>query len=306
MSPDQASATSLADTSPEELLALYGVAPADLERVRAYGTIIVPKLDELIRLIYVWMESHPDRDLLSDEETLKRVQSRQRAYWERFFEGNIDERYLESRQHLGEVHAHIGLSLPAYFSAMNLINHLLTVELYDGSLSHQEYVTAIDSVTKVVHLDTALVVEAYSRMVNESIAEQSQALVEMSTPVTVIWEGILMLPVVGIIDSKRAQAIMQAMLTKIAATQSKVIILDISGVAVVDTAVANHLIKITQATKLMGCVCMLSGISPPIAQTIVELGVEVGDIMTTSSLRDALEDAFTRRGLGIRPSARTP
>src|SRR5512144_674977 len=108
MSSDQTSAASLADASPQELLALYGVAPVDLERVRAYGTIVVPKLDELIRLIYVWMDTHPDRDMLSDEETLKRVQSRQRAYWARFFEGKIDESYLKDREHLGEVHAHIG------------------------------------------------------------------------------------------------------------------------------------------------------------------------------------------------------
>ncbi len=90
------------------------------------------------------------------------------------------------------------------------------------------------------------------------------------------------------------------MLTKIADTQSKVIILDISGVAVVDTAVANHLIKITKATKLMGCECLLSGISPAIAQTMVELGIQVGDIRTTAALRDALSIAFQITGVEIK------
>jgi rsbT co-antagonist protein RsbR len=161
------------------------------------------------------------------------------------------------------------------------------------------YVKCIESVTKLLHLDTAVVVEEYSRILNENIAEQSHALAEMSTPVTAIWDEILMLPVVGLIDSNRAQGIMHAMLTKVATTRSKVIILDISGVAVVDTAVANHLIKITQAIKLLGCVCMLSGISPPIAQTIVELGVDVGDMITTASLHDAIRDAFKRRGISV-------
>ncbi len=108
-----------------------------------------------------------------------------------------------------------------------------------------------------------------------------------------------MLPVVGIIDSQRAQDMMNVMLSRIAETQSKAIILDISGVAVVDTAVANHLIKITKATKLMGCACTISGVSPAIAQTVVELGIDVGEVQTTATLRDALEAAFRDVGATI-------
>ena len=121
----------------------------------------------------------------------------------------------------------------------------------------------------------------------------------MSTPVTAIWRDILLLPIVGVVDSRRAQEIMSAMLAKISDTQSKAIILDISGVAVVDTAVANHLIKITKATKLMGCECTISGVSPAIAQTVVELGIDVGEIQTTANLRDALGMAFDRVGASL-------
>jgi rsbT co-antagonist protein RsbR len=122
---------------------------------------------------------------------------------------------------------------------------------------------------------------------------------EMSTPVTQLWTGILMLPVVGIIDSKRAQDVMNAMLTSIAESQARNFILDISGVAVVDTAVANHLIKITKASALMGCSCIISGISPAIAQTIVELGIEVGTVETTATMKDALGSAFRKLGLRL-------
>lgn len=156
------------------------------------------------------------------------------------------------------------------------------------------------AISKLVHLDTAIVVETFSTHTNRVIAEQSQTLMEMSTPVTAIWEGILMLPVVGIIDSKRAQDIMNATLSMIAKTEASVFILDISGVGVVDTAVANHLIKITKATKLMGCECTISGVSPAIAQTIVELGVEVGDVSTTANMRNALVYAFRKTGAEIR------
>jgi rsbT co-antagonist protein RsbR len=114
-----------------------------------------------------------------------------------------------------------------------------------------------------------------------------------------VWDQILLLPVVGIIDSKRAGDIMNRMLEQVGATQARAFILDISGVAVVDTAVANHLIKMTKATRLMGCDCIISGLSPAVAQTIVELGIEVGEIRTTSTLKDALKTAFSLTGVAI-------
>lgn len=128
---------------------------------------------------------------------------------------------------------------------------------------------------------------------------QSKTIRQMSTPAIKLWEGVLVLPVVGVIDSLRAQHMMETMLNKIAETYSKVIILDIHGVAAVDTAVANHLIKITKATKLMGCECILSGISPSVAQTVIQLGIDMTDINTKSTLSDALEEAFLILGLEV-------
>lgn len=137
------------------------------------------------------------------------------------------------------------------------------------------------------------IVDITERVLYEGrLREQSHTIKEMSTPTIKLWEGVLVLPVVGIIDSMRAQYMMETMLTKIMDTYSKVIILDIHGVAAVDTAVANHLIKITKATKLMGCECILSGISPAVAQTIIQLGIDMGDIKTRSTLSDALLEAF--------------
>ena len=124
------------------------------------------------------------------------------------------------------------------------------------------------------------------------LREQAQTIREISTPAIKLWEGVVVLPVVGVIDTMRAQQMMEKMLDKIVATSAKVIILDISGVAAVDTAVANHLIKITKATKLMGCQCIISGVSPAVAQTIVHLGINMEGIQTNSTLSDALYEAF--------------
>lgn len=126
----------------------------------------------------------------------------------------------------------------------------------------------------------------------ERLQEQNDTIRQMSTPTIKLWEGVLVLPVVGVVDSMRAQHMMESMLNKIMETYSKVIIMDIHGVAAVDTAVANHLIKITKATKLMGCECIISGISPAVAQTILQLGIDMGNIITKATLSDALLEAF--------------
>lgn len=133
----------------------------------------------------------------------------------------------------------------------------------------------------------------------EKLKEQSKTIQEISTPTIKLWDGIVILPIIGVVDSNRAQHMMEKMLEKIVTTSAKVIILDISGVLAVDTAVANHLIKITKATQLMGCTCIISGISPAVAQTIVQLGIEMDGIRTNSTLSDALADSLKLVNLQI-------
>ena len=285
------------------LLKLYSINDGDTEKIHAYGDIVVPKMDEFLSLFYEWLRNQPEFEtFFPDEETLAHVQKMSRGYWEEFFRPQFEHNYIEKRQKVGETHARIGLPLTIYFAAMHRSLNLFTVDLYDDSLSPEDFLETIRAVTKLVHLDTGLVVETYSRITGEVMTAQNRTMLEMSTPVTQIWQGVLFLPIVGIVDSKRAQEIMNATLTKISQTQSRAFIMDISGVAVVDTAVANYLIKVTKATRLMGCECTISGLSPAIAQTIVELGIDVGEVKTTATMQDALMDAFARLGLNFKGS----
>jgi rsbT co-antagonist protein RsbR len=278
----------------------YRITEEDLARVRKFGAMVTPRIPEFVDKFYEWLKTTDEfEEFFADQRTLERVTSKQHTYWAQLFDGNIDEGYLESRRRIGETHARIGLPLGVYFGAVNVYHQLLTEEMPDGSMTADELRLAIGSLTRVIHMDAAVVAETYSDMVAETIAAQGRALMEMSTPVTQLWRGILMLPVVGIIDSKRAQDIMNAMLAEISASQARNFILDISGVGIVDTAVANHLIKMTRATALMGCECIISGISPAIAQTIVELGIDVGSVRTTANMKDALATAFAERGVRL-------
>jgi len=118
-------------------------------------------------------------------------------------------------------------------------------------------------------------------------------------PVTIVWDNILLLPINGIVDSTRAQVIMDTVLDKIRETNAKILILDLTGVEAVDTAVANHLIKIVQASGLMGCQSIISGIWPTVAQSLVELGIPLTDIVTRATIRDALSYGFDKLDLKV-------
>ena len=141
--------------------------------------------------------------------------------------------------------------------------------------------------------------EVYQKTREDVIVRQQQDMLELSTPVVKLWAGILALPLIGTLDSARTQMVMESLLQKIVETGAEVAILDITGVPIVDTLVAQHLIKTVTAARLMGADCIISGIRPQIAQTIVHLGVNLADITTKASLADAFALALRRAGLTI-------
>lgn len=135
------------------------------------------------------------------------------------------------------------------------------------------------------------------KRIERELREQHERLLsELSTPITQLWEGILLLPVVGAVNSQRAQAMLSLALTRIGAQQARVLILDISGVSLVDTSVANAFLRLAKATRLMGCTTIISGISPAVAQTMVELGIDIEEVNTTATMQDALQRALVHIG----------
>jgi rsbT co-antagonist protein RsbR len=135
--------------------------------------------------------------------------------------------------------------------------------------------------------------ETYIKGREEVILRQTDEITEISTPVIRVWDGILALPIIGTLDSARTQVVMENLLQEIVATGSGIAILDISGVPAVDSLVAQHLIKTVSATRLMGAECIISGIRPEIAQTVVHLGIDLSSIITKASLAAALRYAFS-------------
>ena len=141
--------------------------------------------------------------------------------------------------------------------------------------------------------------EIHQKSREEVIGRQQQEMLELSTPVVKLWDGILALPLVGTLDSARTQIVMESLLERIVATSAEIAIIDVTGVPTVDTLVAQHLIKTVTAARLMGTDCIISGIRPQIAQTVVHLGVDLAGVITKSTLADALAIAFKRLGLPV-------
>jgi rsbT co-antagonist protein RsbR len=138
--------------------------------------------------------------------------------------------------------------------------------------------------------------EVYQRGREQIIAQQQQDMLELSTPVVTLWDGVVALPLIGTLDSARTQIVMETLLKRIVETGAAIAVIDITGVPTVDTLTAQHLLKTVTAARLMGAECIISGIRPQIAQTIVHLGVDLGDITTKATLADAFRVALARSG----------
>jgi rsbT co-antagonist protein RsbR len=159
---------------------------------------------------------------------------------------------------------------------------------------------AILKVNKLMDSFGIVTFETFIKGREEVILRQTDEITEISTPVIRVWDGILALPIIGTLDSARTQTVMENLLQEIVESSSTIAILDISGVPAVDSLVAQHLIKTVAATRLMGAECIISGIRPEIAQTVVHLGIDLSNIVTKASLASALQYAFNLLRLDVR------
>jgi rsbT co-antagonist protein RsbR len=279
----------------KETLRMFNLNEEDLTLLRNSAEPLKDYIPDMLEKFYEWMAMLPEyEEYFNKQNILNRVKKLQAVYWTEFFDAVLDESYLKSRFRVGRVHADINLSVRTYCAGVSYSQNLWTEHISNSNMKNK--VEVITVLNKLILLDTAIVTAAFSHSMNEIIAEQSRSLVELSTPTIQLWEEILILPVIGIIDSKRVQEMTDIMLQKIIDTESKIVIMDIQGVPAIDSSVANHLIKITKATSLMGCECILSGISPIIAQTLVQIGADLSGISTTATLKDSFKEALLKLG----------
>jgi rsbT co-antagonist protein RsbR len=248
------------------------------------------------------------RDLMSEAELQRQSREFLAAFVDAAGRGGIQDLYGATwttvRELLGrvsETRAHQGFSSTETATFIFSLKQPLFAQLRH---SIPDATALADEIwTTSVALDALglYTTERYQKTRDEIIARQQQEMLELSTPVVTLWDGILALPLIGTLDSARTQVVMENLLQRIVETGSLIAILDITGVPTVDTLVAQHLLKTVAAARLMGADCIISGIRPQIAQTIVHLGVDLNAVTTKATLADAFSIALKRTGLGVKP-----
>jgi rsbT co-antagonist protein RsbR len=280
--------------------AFFSLTDEDLARLASLRPLAEKITDAIVEEFYALLLSHQDTaKFFPDEAAIRRVKRTQREYFIGLFAGKCDLAYVEDRLRVGAAHERIGLApkwyLGAYRKYLQLIHDHFYVEIKDP----KEAATAFLSVQRIVFFDVALAIDTYIAANLQALGRHQAAIRELSTPVIRVYDRVLLLPLVGAVDSHRAQQIMESVLVNVVEAQARCIIIDIAGVPVVDTRVADNLLKTTAAVRLLGAETVLTGITAQVARTMVQLGVDVSSMHTVSRLSDGIELALGMVGKTI-------
>jgi rsbT co-antagonist protein RsbR len=284
--------------------AYFEITDEDLARLASLRGFAERHGDAIVEGLYEQILGHAEsRSFFPDEATVIRVKKLQRQYFVGLFAGTLDLAYVEDRLRVGAAHERIGMAPKWYLGSYGRYIRLLADRLFDD-LPPAEAKEAWKSLAKLITFDMALAIDTYIEASLETLARHQAAIRELSTPVIRVYHRVLLLPLIGTVDSMRAEQIMEMLLVRVVEEQAKVVIIDIAGVAVVDTRVADHLLKTTDAVRLLGAETVLTGISPQVARTIVQLGVEISKMHTRSRLADGIELALGLVGHSIQTKER--
>ena len=282
-------------------LAFFELSDDDFQRLATLKSFAERWTHEITDGLYELIMAQPEsRAFFPDQATLARVKKLQNTYFLGLFTGNYDLNYVRDRLRVGAAHERIGmppkLYLGAYRRYLALI-HSRLLEYFKGNVA--EAAKALESIRKIIFFDMALAIDTYIAAYLETMTRHQAAIRELSTPVIKVHDRILLLPIVGTVDTQRAQQIMETVLVQVVDQQARVMILDIAGVPVVDTRVADHILKTTAAVQLLGAQSILTGISASVARTVIQLGVEITRVHTRSKLSEGIELALSIVGKKI-------
>lgn len=290
----------------ESRRAFFELTDDDLARLASLRSFAERHSKDIVDALYELILGHPEsRAFFSGEAMVQRVKSLQREYFVGLFAGRCDATYVEDRLRVGAAHERIGLAPKWYIGAYGRYLRLLLDRMF-ADFAPADAQASYRSVSKLVAFDMALAIDTYNAAYLDTMARQQAAIRELSTPVIRVYERVLLLPVVGTVDSHRAEQIMEQLLIRVVEEQARAVIIDIAGVPVVDTRVADHLIKTTAAVRLLGAETILTGISAHVARTIIQLGVDISAMHTLTRLADGIELALSLIGREIRPREGTP
>jgi rsbT co-antagonist protein RsbR len=287
-------------------LEFFELTEEDFQRLTSLRPFAERWTQQITDGLYSLIMKHPEsRSFFPDEATLARVKRLQNAYFLHLFSGTYDLNYVRDRLRVGAAHERIGMPPKLYLGAYRRYLALIHERLREHFKGNEgDSGKAIESIRKIIFFDMALAIDTYIAAYLETMTRHQAAIRELSTPVIKVHDRILLLPIVGTVDTQRANQIMETVLVQVVDQQAKVIIIDIAGVPVVDTKVANHILQTAAAVQLLGAQSILTGISASVARTVIQLGVEITQIDTRSKLSEGIELALSIVGKKIAPKTK--
>jgi rsbT co-antagonist protein RsbR len=272
----------------------------DVARILTIKNVLIENVDRFTEAFFDYL-SHIDEaaGLFKNRQLLEEAKKLKREHLVSMGMGEYGSAYAEQRARLGVLYASVGLDVCVFLGAFHHLMRTVGSEIMKRlGKNPQAGFEAFMSLTKVAFFDFSIIVDILIDERERTISAQQEAIRELSTPVLQLRDRLLILPIIGLIDSERAVQVTESLLQAIRANRARVVVMDITGVAAVDSKVANHLIQTVTAARLMGATVIVSGLSADVAQALVALGVDLGQINTIGDLQGGLEEA--ERLLGYR------
>lgn len=272
----------------------------DIDRLVGINELAQQYVGPVIQEFYDHLLSFEEtKQFFRDQRVLEYVQHMQKNYFLRLTQGDYNTKYVEDRIKIGAVHERIGLPVKSYLGMYNFYLRTVMRKLTDAHEDDPDKAAeSFLSLMKLVFLDIGLALDTYIFQREQTIRKQQEAIRELSTPVLQVRQGLLILPIVGLIDAQRARQLTEGLLHAINRNRARVVVIDITGVPDVDSQVANNLVQTVEASRLMGATIIITGLSPEIAQTMVTLGVDLSVMNTVGDLQGGIEEAERLLGLG--------
>jgi rsbT co-antagonist protein RsbR len=254
---------------------------------------VLENLDELAGTFFAYLGGLEEgRVLLADQELLERARQLKVEHLSAMVRGEYGLEYVEQRVKLGLLYSRAGLEVRVFLGAFHhLLKNIGTTIMRASAQNPMAGFESFMSLKKVAFFDLAIIIDVLVAERERVIRQQQEAIRELSTPVLQIRDRLLLLPIIGVIDTHRAQLITESLLKAVRQNRAKVVVVDVTGVAAIDSKVANHLMQTVSAARLMGATAIVTGVSSEVAQSLVALGIELNKFNTVGDLQGGLEEA---------------
>jgi len=284
----------------ERRLKSAGIEPEDTQRIASIKELIVANASEHVEAFFDHLKRVDGMSsLFRDHELLERSRELERTHLQAMVQGDYGHEYVSQRIELGMLYTAANVETNVLLGAIHaLFRHVGEAVIRHFDRRPLEGYQSFMALKKIVFFDIGIIADVLVTQGERVIRKQQEAIRELSTPVLQIRERMLLLPIIGVIDTHRARLLTDSVLRAIRDVRAKVVVMDVTGVATVDSKVANHLLQTIAAARLMGATMIVTGLSSEVAQSLVALGIEIGRMNTAGDLQGGMEEA--ERLLGYR------